>query len=135
MLSFLLGLVNPVFGLASKIADLIIARQAAATDLEKADIQRQIDQLQAQRDVMLAENNKLFTLNGCLRGLAAIGPIAYVTKVFLWDKVIGAFVGCSGVAGDRDPLCHIYNTDILKDPNLNWVMVAVIGFYFLTSKR
>lgn len=135
MLSFLLGLLPGAVQISGKIADLLIARQQAKSDVEKAQIDAQIQQLNMQKEVILAETNKSFTFNGVLRGLAAIGPIAYLLKIFLWDKTIGAFYGCSGLRGDVNPDCHIFNTDRLSDPNLNWVMVAVIGFYFLTTIR
>ena len=51
----------------------------------------------------------------------------YLLKVILWDKVIGAFMGCYGhTLPDQ---CTLYNTDPLGS-DFQWVMTVVIGSYF-----
>ena len=50
-------------------------------------------------------------------------------KIFLWDKVIGSFVGCSQAAKGT---CGMFTTDAL-DPNLWQVVMVVLGFYFLAD--
>lgn len=130
------GTLSLLVGLGSKIADLYIAKNNAASEVEKALIQQQIEQLKAQQSIVLSAQSNPFTrtVYWTLLAIAASGPVAYITKVFLWDKTIGAFYGCSGHSGDLDPNCHIYNTDVLGDPNLWWIAIAVFGFLFLTTK-
>lgn len=52
----------------------------------------------------------------------------YVGKAVLWDKVVGAFAGCSGrvtsMACDR-----WFNTDPMSG-DLHWVFITVITGYF-----
>jgi len=137
MLNFLSLLLGPATQLALKVADLVLARQQAATDLEKAKIDEAIQQLNAQRDVILASQSSPVTrtIYWTLLAIAAIGPVAYINKIFLWDKTIGAFYGCSGRSGDLSTNCHIFNTDTLADANLWWITIAVFSFLFLTSRK
>lgn len=122
----ILGILSPI---ASKISDLYLARQKAKSDKEIAEIDAQIKQLENVRDVLVAEKSPINTF---MRALAAIGPIAFFTKIFLWDKVIGAFSGC---AANSTVWCtRMFQTDRLDDPTLAWVACAVIGFYFVTRK-
>lgn len=137
MLSFLLALISPATQIVLNIADFYELRLKAQTDVEKAYIDKAIQQMNDQRDVILASTNTSLTkkIYWTLLTLGALGPLAYILKVFLWDKTIGAFYGCSGVSGDGDIQCHIFNTDSLADPNLWWITVAVFGFLFLTSRK
>ena len=122
-----LGIVSPI---ATKLADLYLARQQAKTDIERAKIDAQIQSLENIRDVLVAEKSPI---NATLRAMAAIGPIAYFSKIYLWDKVIGSFYGC---ALNNSPEClRMFTTDPLSDPTLAWVAAAVIGFYFITSRK
>lgn len=122
-----LGLLSPI---ASKLADLYLARQKAVTETERARIDAEIKNLENIRDVLVAEKSPINTF---MRAMAAIGPIAYFTKIFLWDKVIGAFYGC---ASNNSAVCRtVFNTDALSDPTIAWVAAAVIGFYFVTSRK
>lgn len=122
-----LGLLSPI---ATKLADLYLARQKAITDIERAKIDAEIKSLENIKDVLVAEKSPVNTM---MRALAALGPIAYFSKIFMWDKVIGAFYGC---AGSNLAQCRrLFTTDPLSDPTLAWVACAVIGFYFVTSRR
>jgi len=135
MFSVLGLIVGPLATLGGKIADLVVARQQAKTEIEKAKIDEQIKQVSDIKDVLVAEATSPISsvINSSLRALAAIGPITYVTKIFFWDKVVGAFYGC---AGQNSEVCRtLFNTDPLIDTNLNWVLIAVIGFYFVTTLR
>ena len=123
----ILGFVSPI---ASKLADLYLARQKAITDVERAKIDAEIKNLENIRDVLVAEKSPINTF---MRALAAIGPISFFTKIFLWDKVIGAFYGCS--ASNTLDCRRLFTTDPLSDPTLAWVACAVIGFYFVTSRN
>jgi hypothetical protein len=121
----LLGFVSPI---ATKLADLYLARQKAITDIEREKIDAEIKHLEFMRDVQIADRTPLTSL---ARFMAAVGPISYFTKIFLWDKVIGAFYGC---AGNNSLECRrLFSTDSLADPTLAWVATTVIGFYFLAS--
>lgn len=137
MLSLLLSLISPLTQLALRIADLHELKLKAQTDIAKAEIEKSIQQLNDQRDVIVASMSSPVTrtIYWTLLALGAIGPIAYILKTFLFDKTIGAFYGCSGMSGDTDLNCHIFNTDKLGDPNLWWITIAVFGFLFLTSRK
>jgi len=65
---------------------------------------------------MIAEAGRPW--NGLLRAFIAIGPAAFVFKVFMWDKVLGSWTHGS--------------TDAL-DANLWLVVQTVLGFYFLSE--
>lgn len=132
MLSFLLGLLPGAVQISNKIADLLIARQQAKTDVEKAQIDKQIQQLNAQRDVLVSES-KSWSVNSLMRVLLALGPAAYLLKYYLWDKTIGAFWGCVGKG--TGPECSIFTTDGLDNENYWWVVIAVVGFYMVTARR
>lgn len=123
----LLGLVSPI---ATKIADLYLARQQALTDIERAKIDAEIKNLENIKDVLVAEKSPINTF---IRAFAAVGPIAYFSKIYLWDKVIGAFYGCA--SNSSFDCQRLFTTDALSDPTLAWVACAVIGFYFVTSRK
>lgn len=130
----LLGLLLPsAVQLAMKIADLVALRSQAKTDIEKAQIDAAIKELQGQQAVILKAQENPWTAKvyWSLLAIAALGPIAYIDKIFLWDKVIGAFKGCTGRTG---PECNLFVTDALVDPNLWWIVIAVFGFLFVASK-
>lgn len=133
MLNFiglLTGLGPSLISLGDKLAGLVIARQQAKTQEELAKINQQIEEVHDKRAVLIAESGS--RINSIIRAIAAIGPIAYLTKIFLWDKVIGSIVGCAGSAAEH---CKtVFNTDQL-DANLWWVVLGVIGFYFLVTKK
>jgi len=132
---FLSGLAGPIAAVLNKITDLKIARAKADSETTKAEINLELEIAVARKAVLLAEAGDKLTrrINGFVRLVAASGPIAYLTKIFLWDKTIGAFYGCSGVSGDMNVDCHIFNTDPLADINLWWVVISVIGFYFIAT--
>jgi hypothetical protein len=119
MLAFLLGLIDPISRIAAKIADYKVAAKNAETDKERIAAEERVKTLEARRDVLVAESGSRW--NTITRAALTIGPGCYLTKVFLWDKVIGSFVGYTP---------NIFWTDPLDD-NLWKVTAAVIGFYFL----
>lgn len=120
LISLIPGLFNTVNGITNAIANERIAVVNAKTDQERIAAQERVNSLQAQRDV-LVEDAKHSKLDTIMRFLIAVGPAAFLTKIFLWDKVIGSF------ASD-----NVWKTDPL-DVNLWGVITAVIGFYFLYS--
>lgn len=132
ILSFLTGLWGPLSTILTNITDLQKTKLLAQTDVEKAQIQAQIIELQSRAQVLVSQAGD--RLNGFMRFLIALGPAAYFAKIFLYDKVIGSFLGCVGKT-DGIEHCKTFNTDQLNDPNLWWVALAVVGFYFMTSKK
>jgi hypothetical protein len=134
MLSFLLGLPSILAGLFSTINGITaaisnerIAAMTAKTDQERVAAEERVHTLQQRRDVMIAESAQS-NLNVYVRSCIALGPGSYILKIFLWDKVIGSLVGCSGPTAAGT--CGLFITDRL-DANL-WVVVQVVlGFYFL----
>lgn len=121
MLEVLLGLLPNIFSslntIAQSIANERIAALNAKTDQERIAAEERINVLQSQRDVLIAES-AVSKLNIYIRALIAIGPALYLTKIFIWDKVLQQLTG-----GSTDPL----------DPNLWQVVMVVLGFYFLAE--
>src|SRR4051812_8701012 len=114
MWSFLLALINPLANIASEIAKYKISAVNAVTDQERIAAQERVASLEAQRDVLL-KGSRLDTF---VRTLIAIGPAAFLTKIFLWDKVLG------NITQGR--------TDELTD-HLWYIVMVVVGFYFIHS--
>ena len=133
ILGFITGLAGPISEITGKIVDLKRSRVEAESNIEKAEIDRAIQESQDRKAVLLAEagHRLAASLNATMRMTLALGPAAVLLKIFLWDKVIGSFAGCSGnMTEGMWEKCKIYVTDAL-DPNLWQVVMAVIGFYFL----
>jgi len=128
ILGFITGLAGPIRDIAGKIADLKIAQVQAATDQERAKIGGEIAEAQARQAVLVAEAGS--RINAIMRCALAFGPMLYLLTIFVWDKVIGKFAGCSGPAAAKNPSCQIFLTDPLDD-NLWKIVVAVIAFYFV----
>lgn len=120
LLGLIPGLFNTVNGITNAIANERLAVISAKTDQERIAAQERLNTLQAQRDV-LVEDAKHSKLDVIMRFAIAVGPAAFLTKIFLWDKVIGSFTSD-----------NIWKTDPL-DSNLWGVITAVVGFYFLYS--
>ena len=128
LLGLITGLAGPITNLIGKITDLNIAKVNAASDVDKAAIDAQIEEAHDRKAVLIAEaGNRLEgMINSVVRLVITLGPASYLFKVFLWDKVIGSMVGCVG----KDVNCPAFTTDPL-DANLWAVVVAVIAFYFV----
>ncbi len=132
ILAAVTGLLPSLINIGGKIADYKTAQLNASTDKEKASIEAGIQALHDRRDVLVAEaGNRLAAgINASVRLLLALGPILYVLKYYAWDKVVGAFKGCTGDAA-RDLLhCATYRTDGLNT-EMAAVLIAVLGFYLL----
>jgi len=119
IIGLLTGLAGPIANIASNITDLQRAKISAATDEKKAEIQGQIEALHDKRAVLVAEAGN--RINALIRGIFSIGILVYPLKIFLWDKVIGSFF---------HQTASIFETDGLSN-NDTWVLMTVIGFYFL----
>ncbi|SRR5258705_10463985 len=128
ILAFITGLAPAFFQFGSKLVDLQAAKVNAQSEEEKKRIDAQIEEVHDKRAVLVAEAGS--RINGFMRFFLALGPAVILAKIYIWDKTIGPFNGCVG----KIPLpgCEKFNTDAL-DPNLWWVVIAVIGFYFVTS--
>jgi len=108
------GLFTTISSITNAIANEKIALLKATTDQERTASQERINTLQAKRDLMLADSQHS-SLDSWIRAGLAIGPATYITKIYLWDKVLKL--------GDTDPVT-----------SEQWqVLMAVVGFYFLYS--
>jgi len=119
MWGFLLGLIDPVSRIVGKIADAKVELAKAETDAARIAAQERVDTLVARRDVLVAESGS--RINAFMRAGFAFGPLVYLTKIFVFDKVLGSFLGYTHNVFETDPL----------DGNLWKVVVAAIGFYFI----
>ena len=128
-LSLITGLAPSLFSLGNKIVDLQAQKAQAKSNAELKQIDQEIEEAHDRRDVLVAEaGNRLATaLNVVIRTLLAFSTVVLLSKIFIWDKVIGSLAGCSNI---NIPSCNIYVTDAL-DPNLWHVVIATIAFYFL----
>jgi hypothetical protein len=103
----------PVAAIVNELISARLALGNAVTEQERIATQVQIAALEARRDVLLAEagNGK----NALMRFLLALGPMLYLNKIFIWDKVLGC--------GSTDPL----------SADLWHVALMVVAFYFLAD--
>lgn len=115
--SFISGLFGSINNITSAIANERIAAITATTDAERIHSQERVSQLQSQRDVLIADaaHSKLDLY---IRSLIAIGPAMYILKIFLWDKVLGAWTN-----GMTDRI----------DANLWQTVMIILGFYFVSA--
>lgn len=126
-------LIGKLFGtvdnVTNAIRDLQLAKVKAETDKEKAQIQERIDQLNAIALVQSGNDvNRYFRFWGFGFPSAAI-----LWKYIVWDKIIGAYLGCAGEAGKAAD-CAVFRTDGLS-PEMWWAVTAAITFYMLTNKK
>lgn len=121
ILGFITGLAGPISAAVAKIADLNIAKVQAESDIQKAGVDAQIAEAHDRMSVLVAEAGS--RINAIIRGLIAFGPMTYLNKVFLFDKVLGSFLGHS-VDGS------MFTTDAL-DSNLWTVVTVCLSFYFV----
>lgn len=121
ILGFITGLSGPIRDVISKISDLKIAQVQASTDQERIHIDAQIAESHDRLAVLQAEAGS--RINAIMRFLLALGPMVFLVKVFIFDKVIGSFLGYAkgGSMFATDPL----------DSNLWSVVTAVLAFYFV----
>jgi hypothetical protein len=127
--SLISGMFGTINGVSKALSDAKIAAINAKTAEEKIHADEQVSTLQARRDVLIGEAASGSRLNMIIRAGLALGPLAILLKVFLWDKVIGSLAGCSQAAKGT---CGQFVTDPL-DPNLWNVVTIVLGFYFVSE--
>lgn len=103
-------------GLASitgQIADAYKAKQTAQTDAAKIEADAQIQTLEAQRDVLVAEAASRGPASW-IRPLFALPFVIFNFKIIVWDKVLGW--------GSTDPL----SADVIH------IEMIIISAYFLS---
>jgi hypothetical protein len=115
--SLISGLFGSINGITNAISNEKIALITAKTQEEQIAANERVATLQQQRDVLIADSAHS-NLDLYIRSFIAIGPGAYILKIFLWDKVLGSWTN-----GSTDPL----------DTNLWQVVMVVLGFYFLSA--
>lgn len=138
ILPFLTGLLGPAAEIANRITALKEARVKADSDKELAKINSELEQVHDRKAVLLAEagNRISGAINAVTRAMVMWGfCIPILIKYGFWDKVIGSFYGCA----TRSPWnvidrCYTFETDGL-DPNMWWIVLAGIAFYFVTTPR
>lgn len=123
------GAFGTINGITSALSNEKIAVINAKTTEEQIAAQERVNTLQARRDVLIAEAGSGSRINLIMRSLFALVALSVVAKLYLWDKVIGSFVGCSqAVAGT----CGQFVTDNIDDNG--WKLISmVMGFYFLSE--
>jgi hypothetical protein len=108
------GLFQTINSITNAIANEKIALLKAQTEEDKVASQERINTLEAKRAALLADSQHS-SLDMWIRAGLSIGPATYITKIFLWDKVLKM--------GVTDP--------VTSD---QWqVLMAVVGFYFVYS--
>jgi hypothetical protein len=130
------GLITGLFGSINHVTDALtnekIALRNAQTEEERIAAQERVNTLTLRRDAMMAEV-PYTRLNVLMRFALACCVLVVLVKILVWDKSVGPFYGCVGKLDDAaKAACKMFTTDAL-DPNLWWVVGAVVGFYFLTE--
>lgn len=124
IIALITGLAGPLAQAFNKIEDLKMAKLQASTNVEHMHIDGQIAEAHDRAQVLIAEAGS--RLNAIFRAMLAFGPMVYLNKVFVWDKVIGSFTGHSCF----HDVCSVFTTDTL-DANLWTVVTVVLSFYFV----
>lgn len=113
-------IINPLGHIVEDLADAKVQMQLAKNDEERIRAAERVTVLETRKDLMVAEA-PFSRLNIYIRSMFAIGPLVYLNKIFIWDKVLAPSFGWG--AGRTDAL----------DTHLWWVAMAVVGFYFLDA--
>ena len=115
--SLISGLFGTVNGITNAISNEKIAALTATTDQDRIAAQERVNSLSMQRDVLVADaaHSKLDLY---IRSGIALGPMFYLLKIFIWDKVLASWTN-----GTTDPL----------DANLWQVIMVTLGFYFVAA--
>ena len=110
-----LGLKDVVRDITKSISEQKIALINAGTEKERIQVQQNIAELEAQRDVLVAEG-RTSNANIYMRIGLALPVCVVLWKIFVWDKAFGQWTGG--------------HTDALGE-DLWWTIRIVLGFYFL----
>jgi hypothetical protein len=128
IITALTGLGGVFKSISADISNVQIAKVNAQTQQEKDQLNLREQELHDKRAVIVAEAGS--RINAIMRALAAIGPILYLFKVFVFDKVIGSLLGYACFQGK----CSIFTTDKLDD-NLWGIVLLVLSFYFVADLK
>lgn len=129
LLSLIPDAFKTVNGITAAISNERLKNIQAVTDRQRIDSEERIKHLEAIRDTRLKNTEN--PLTAAMMFGYGIGPLIILTKIYVWDKVIGSFAGCAGPMGGALE-CATFRTDPL-DPNLWWVITAQIAFYFVAK--
>jgi hypothetical protein len=83
--------------------------------VRQAQVKAGSDQTHDQAQVQVAEAG-LTPVDAIMRAMIAFGPVVYLNKIFIIDKVLG------------------WGTTDALSPELSWVLGAVVCFYLLTHR-
>lgn len=143
MLSGILALIgiipsalSTVDGITNAISNAKIAAIKAQTDEERIKAQEEVSGLEARRDVLISQASipGVGKINACMGFLLALGPLLILLKLG-FDKAIGPFYGCTNPYVTRLPdYCFMFRTDPV-DPNVWWVIGAVVSFYLVATRK
>lgn len=112
MLAFLLSLINPIKHITNELVKLKKEEINADTEEKRIEASIRIKEMETSRDILLREQNNIFTR--MVRPLWAFAFIIYTYKIIVWDKVFGW--------GSTDPL----------DPVMLELMTVIAGAYFVS---
>lgn len=129
IISLVTGLGPTVSAIGKQIVGYKIAKDNTESVREKNKIDQQISEAHDRRDIVVAEagNRVAVVLKGIMRAAIAAGPVSYLLKISLYDKVIGSFYGCTGriVAN----YCDTFRTDAV-DTHIWVIFGGIVAFYF-----
>lgn len=112
MLRWLLSLINPIKSVTKQIIDWKIKQSDAQTEQQRIEAEVQIANLEAQKQILLAEQSNFLTR--MVRPLWALPFVIYTWKIVVYDKVMGW--------GVTDPL----------DEKMWGLMMLIAGAYFIS---
>ena len=145
ILAFITGLGPVVQAITSKIADLKMMKLKAETDSEKIEIQGRIEEAHDKRAVLVAQaGSRIGILFLSIMQLLFVLPAAaFVNKILLWDKVVGALNGCASVAKVlpskagyvKYQYCQTWFSTDPIDQNMWWIILAIVSFLFVTTLK
>src|SRR3990167_4811426 len=130
ILGLITGLAGPLAQATASISDLLKAKTEAKSNIQLADINRQLEEVHDKKAVLVAQaGNRLSSTLAAIAAFGlAIGPIGYTIHYYLYTKVFGSLYGCAKEAMVRTKdECATFNVDPL-DPTMASVLVASVGF-------
>lgn len=103
---------NVFSSITSQLKDAYRMKLEAQTNEAKLEADTYIAHLQAQQQIVLAEQGRWYT--AWIRPLIALPVVIYVWKLIVWDT--------------------IFQWGVTQNPGefVNWIVLTVIGAYFLT---
>lgn len=103
---------NLVGSIGEQLKDAYRMKLEAQTNEAKLEADTYIAHLQAQQSIILAEQGKWFT--SWIRPAIALPVVIYIWKLLIWDTIL--------------------QWGVTQNPGqfVNWVVITVIGAYFLT---